>query len=376
MANPIDTEWLGDLSGKIAEANRLADSDKARRANAAKATNSVIMNTDDLQTGQWDASKILKTTAGGSEWGEQREITPADLARFKQKVDALQKAYKGGILPEQVISLSRAIDIKRAKAEIKNSVVQQALNGKLRFITNSSGKSPEKRHFVSVEFNKELYNSLAAGGNTTAHAAALRLRKSRVLFECDCGRHTFWYRYMATIGKYGCGRQETGLPKIRNPELRGVACKHVIRVMSEIMHSGYVLATITSMMSKAKSHEFNKSQVRAKHVDAIKELEKQAKRKTDKIDTQVSNAEAKRNKHELAKERAKLKVLAEKNRVREANKAAKLAAEKAKIPPPQKAKKPMTAQQFEREINHIKRLGLSSDQEAAMLAILRQSQGR
>jgi len=369
-------EWLGDLKGKIAEANRLSDTDTARRIAAEKATNSVIMSTDDLQTGQWDATKILKTTIGGSEWGEKREITPADLARFKKRVAELQKAYVGGILPEQVISLSRTIDIQRAKAEIKSSIIQQALNGKLRFITNSSGKSPEKRHFVNVEFNKQLYNSLAGGGNTTAHQAALRLRKSRVLFECDCGRHTYWYRYIATIGQYNCGRAENGFPKVRNPELRGVACKHVIRVMSEIMHSGYVLATITNMMTKAKSHALNQAQLRGKKVDVLKELEKQANRKTDKIDAQVSKAQAKKNKQELNKEIARLKAIAEKAKAKQAKQAAKLEAEKAKIPPTKKAKKPMSAQQLEREINHIKRLGLTSDQEAAMIAILRQSQGR
>jgi hypothetical protein len=334
MAEPTNTDWLGSLKGKVAEANALARADKARRANAANATGSVIMNTNDLETGQWDAHKVLKTTIGGSEWGEQRDITPADIVRFKQKITQLQTKYKGGILAEQVIDLSRKIDRERARDEIKNAVVASALNGELRFIANASGKTKGVvRHHVRVEFNKELFNALAAGGNTDAKQAALKLRKSRLLFECSCGRHTYWYRYLATIGKYGCGRAEVGFPKVRNPELKGVACKHVIRVMSEIMSSASVLAMLTEMMKRAKAHEFNKSQVRTSQAEAEKQLAEQNRRKKDRIDDQNDKAKTKRAKQRLKTLKA--------NQAKKANKAFE------KVTPPAKKVRQLTQKQFD-----------------------------
>ena len=362
MAEPTNnTDWLGSLKGKVAEANALAKSDKARRASAAKATGSVIMNTNDLETGQWDANKVIKTTFGGSEWGEQREITQADLARFKQKITDLQTKYKGGILADQVLGLSRKIDRERARDEIKNSVVVSALNGELKFITSASGKTKGVvRHHVRVEFNKELFNALAAGGNTDAKQAALKLRKSRLLFECSCGRHTFWYRYLATIGKYGCGRAEVGFPKVRNPELKGVACKHVIRVMSEIMSSSVVLGMITEMMKRAKAHEFNKSQVRTSQKEAEKAIAEQNRRKIDRIDGQADKAKTKRAKQRLKQIKAA--------------QAKKVQAAIGDISPTKRRGRPPTKKQLDQGLNFLANSDLTDAQIMAQIAALRAAQ--
>ena len=370
MAEPTNTDWLGSLKGKVAEANALAKADKARRANAANAEGSVILNTNDLETGQWDAHKVIKTTFGGSEWGKKREITQADLARFKQKITQLQTKYKGGILAEQVISLSRKVDRERARDEIKHTIISSALNAELRFIVSASGKTKGVvRHHVKVEFNKELFNALAAGGNTDAKQSALKLRKSRLLFECSCGRHTYWYRYLATIGKYGCGRAETGFPKVRNPELKGVGCKHVIRVMSEIMSSASVLVMLTEMMKRAKAHEFNKSQVRTSQAAAEQQLAEQNRRKKDRIDDQSDKARTKRAKQRLKSITA--------SQAKRANAAFK------KTSPPAKKDSPMTNAKFERWVKNT-RLGAITPElktaieqiiSAATLARQQQQQG-
>jgi hypothetical protein len=190
-------------------------------------------------------------------------------------------------------------------------------------------------------------------------ANALKLRKSRLLFECSCGRHTYFYRYLATIGKYGCGRAEVGFPKIRNPELKGVACKHVIRVMSEIISSASVLAMLTEMMKRAKAHEFNKSQVRTSQAEAEKQLAEQNRRKKDRIDDQKDKAQTKR-----AKQR--LKTLTA-NQAKKANKAFE------KVTPPAKKDRPMTDKQFEQWVKNTRLAAITPELKTAIEQVISQA---
>ncbi len=83
-------------------------------------------------------------------------------------------------------------------------------------------------------------NYSAALGNPRPSAkVSYYLTKSYLKFDCDCGRHRFWYRYISTIGGFNAGRDETGFPKIRNPQLTGVACKHVLRTLTAIQQPAF-----------------------------------------------------------------------------------------------------------------------------------------
>jgi hypothetical protein len=112
------------------------------------------------------------------------------------------------------------------------------------FITNSGPSSDARRHHVEVLLLE--HSAMVASPQEPSRAAGLSV-KGALKFDCDCGRHRFWYRYIATIGHFNAGRDETGYPKIRNPKLRGVACKHVLRVMKHL-GSAQVLHFITRMI--------------------------------------------------------------------------------------------------------------------------------
>lgn len=75
-----------------------------------------------------------------------------------------------------------------------------------------------------------------------------------VRFDCDCGRHRFWYRYIASVGSFAYGKAETGFPKIRNPNLKGLACKHVIFVMRMLTQSQSMTGFMKNYLSEFREN--------------------------------------------------------------------------------------------------------------------------
>lgn len=196
-----------------------------------------ILTADDM-SGLYDVKRGLFTTHNG----DYRPITSDDLVIFRQAVKDIQKRHglqkdgkgvSGGILPKQVIDLSRPEDRKRANREIHQCVPVSNRGSVVHFQTNAGPNSDVERHHVHVQFLG--YDSALSSGLAVPDAAK-QMAKGKVKFDCDCGRHTFWYRYIATIGNFNYGRAEDGFPKHRNPMLYGIACKHVLRVMATIGH--------------------------------------------------------------------------------------------------------------------------------------------
>jgi hypothetical protein len=223
---------LTKISGTAKEAQQRARFDTERRKKAVG-----ILAPDVIASGRDNkpqsnsshtAYNLLMTTLDG----HPRMITAGDLAKFTDSVKRVGKQFKGGITAQQSINLSLGIDRKRANEHIKWAMFAGSRGSVFRFVTSASGRTPGvHRHFVEVDF---LEFTSAVSAPLTAQVSAKRMSKGHLRFNCDCGRHTFWYRYVASIGGFALGRIETGFPKIRNPQLSGVACKHVLRVMHMI----------------------------------------------------------------------------------------------------------------------------------------------
>ena len=269
-----DQSWLGKLAGSGAEAKARLKQDAAERAAEARRQSSIILNQKDLVTGQWDFHKILFTTLDG----KIRPITADDLAQFKYSIKQKQSLFRKGVTAKQVIDLSLDEDRKRAIQQITMSTPVAAKNGKVRFLTNAGPDSKVNRHNVIVEFLN--YGAEAASGAADGRKSAMRMRKGPLKIECDCERWRYWYRYIATIGGFNAGRDETGFPKIRNPKLHGIACKHILRVMSEIESGASTLNFLVKLLDKAKSDDNAKAALRMAQKDAEKAVKNQAKRTT------------------------------------------------------------------------------------------------
>lgn len=207
--------WRGDLERRLADAGS-------------------ILTAEDT-AGLYDPSRQLFTTADGL----PRPVTFEDLARFRKEVDRVKerhgaKPFRGGIRPKQVIDLAHPDDRARANQQIHTVIPVSHRGGLVHFQTNSGPDSNTSRHHVMVQF---LDFDRAMADPSVESVAYKIMTTGNVRFDCTCGRHTFWYRYIATIGNFNYGRPEDGYPKIRNPNLMGVACKHVVKVMGVIAQS-------------------------------------------------------------------------------------------------------------------------------------------
>ncbi|MBL0011037.1 MAG: hypothetical protein IPP22_08670 [Nitrosomonas sp.] len=304
--------WLGKLKGHISEAKNRAKADKLEREAAEKHPNSIILTKREVQ-GEWDASRVLVTTIGGA----PRPITTNDLAQFRHNMRMAQKNFNGdGITARQVIDLASSkpmpgtgsdTDIDRARKQITMAVPVSAFNNEVRFITNAGPDSEVNRHHVLVRFNAF---SVAANKLMASTAKERRdpkqtanwLRKQKLAFDCSCGRHRYWFRYISTIGNFNAGRKEMGFPKIRNPNLKGVACKHVLRVMSEVESSTSVLNFLAKHMEKLRDSQDNTAKHRIKQKEHDDEIKKRANSRVNTIKTSEQRAAERKR----AKERESL----------------------------------------------------------------------
>lgn len=203
-----------------------------------------LLNPDEV-AGDYLISRGLMTTLGG----EVRPLSFDDLKQFQYNVQNLRKAAKkarmlGGITAKQVIDKSWTEDRKRAQDQIRTAnpthyravseAGGQGTSLMVGFMTSAGPDSEFTHHNVNVQF---LDFGAVVASPAKADKIVDHLVKGRLKFECNCGRFKYFFRYVCTQAEIVAGRPETGFPKIRNPGVTGVACKHALRVMQTVMGS-------------------------------------------------------------------------------------------------------------------------------------------
>jgi len=286
------------LSSARREAQEAAEFDLARRQGAT-----TILRPEEI-SGDYDAGRALKTTLGGV----VRNLTLDDMRAFQANVQILKKKFTGGIKAQDVIDLALESDKTRANKQINMAVPASILGGKVHFITNAGPDSDVTRHHVHVEFLD--FNAVVGASPNEPKKLGKLLAAGRLLFDCDCGRHTFWYRYMATVGRYNYGRAETGYPKIRNPKLAGVACKHVLRTMHVVLKDSNVHLKLAQSVLKARD-VLDGRKVKAERVK-VAELREMAAAQGNKraSSTNLQTSAEKKRKAAVAKARRDMKKAA------------------------------------------------------------------
>ena len=167
--------------------------------------------------GSLSPARMLMTTLGG----QLRPITAKDLVKFRASVAALGSKARQGLTASEALSLSRAIDIERAKLQIKFSMPARLQAGTMHFVTDSGPQSKVTRHHVGIQFAQ--YSTALARPGTPAQAAQWLAKESALRFECDCQHFRYVLRFCATSGGWVLNRPEHGFPKIKNATLDG-AC--------------------------------------------------------------------------------------------------------------------------------------------------------
>ncbi len=274
MASRKTSEWLQGASAKEGD-SRFKD-ERSRRIEAERERGNTLLTKQDLH-GEWNAGRVLFTTLGG----ELRPLTPQDLRAFRRNMEVASNRIKTkGITAQQIIDLASVSplkykrpdieqaesDLDKARKQIKRAV-PISMNNALMKVTTNSGTSGG-RHHVRVHFNAFpdatiRLMALKPGDRAGVKKVARWLIDQPLSFDCDCERHTYFLRYVATVGGFAYGRQETAFPKIRNPELKGVACKHVLRVMAEIRSNQTFLNFVTRALMAVHQSSENKGQIRA-----------------------------------------------------------------------------------------------------------------
>lgn len=291
---------IGNLKGAAGEADARALRDKQRRQNAD--TGKLLLPTD-RRAGpkKWDPGKVLETTLGAGEWSTKRKLTASDLQAIAKSIKQLGDKFERGITPRQVIDLSLPSRLKRAREEILMAVPSRCYttsnSAVIRFVTNAGPETKAKppRHHVTVEIRR--FNTAVEAVHKPPKMMAREVCKWPVLFDCDCEDHTFRFRYIASAAGFNYGREERAFPKIRNPSLSGVACKHVIRVMQQI-DAGR--GAFTNMLAKLIEQARKSNQQKATVQLTQKQAESIAK-KQEKTPAKIKTTEDRRAQTEAAR---------------------------------------------------------------------------
>jgi len=133
-----------------------------------------------------------------------------------------------------ILSKTSKIDIERSNKQLSTLLPRLKEDGLFIFTVKSSGLHTvnewgiHKSNMIAKSHQVNIWFDLSNISDKSAYEV---YSKTKIKFECSCGRHTYWYRYMASQGGWGLGIEEKRFPSIRNPQMKGICCKHVVRVV-------------------------------------------------------------------------------------------------------------------------------------------------
>ncbi|MEY2875813.1 MAG: hypothetical protein RLZZ373_3184 [Pseudomonadota bacterium] len=274
MAEEKNPASVNTPAKAVAEAKRRAVADRDQRLAAGKGAGSQILAPADIG-GKYDSGRQLETTLGGV----RRAVTNDDLTRYAASVKRLGSKFRGGITAREVINLATPDRRQRASSQIHHAVPLESRGARLHVTTNAAPGSKALRHHIHLEF---LDMSAATASPKPVTALAKLVAEGGLKFDCDCPDHRYRYRFITTAGGFNAGRPETGYPKLTNPELTGVACKHALRVMQSLTRPSALHRKIAQMIEhererlesgdKAKAVRVTKAEAEAIAKDQAKEI--------------------------------------------------------------------------------------------------------
>lgn len=162
--------------------------------------------------------------------GLTQQYTLQDLKRFADQINNAARKYQShtkGVPLLQLEASSLPIDKQRARA-VRNARLYK-IDGNMLYFRVSG----VQQAYYQVRIRMEDWGKLASRVHASAASVAKMAAMGNLSIDCQCGRHQYWYRYLANIGAYDVSPpKEQGFPKIRNPRLTGCCCKHVLKVLA------------------------------------------------------------------------------------------------------------------------------------------------
>lgn len=187
------------------------------------------------------------------------EFTLDDLKHFVAANERAQKGFRQEIRGAPLAQLERSSsrkDIERSRT-VRAATLYKIDKNLLHFrVTGNS-----KPHYL-VRVRLEDWN-LALHSTVNPLVSARMAATGRLSFDCACGRHQYWYRYLTNIGGFDVNPpKEQDFPKIRNPGLTGCCCKHVLKVL-RILKSNTIHAVLAKEIERQSATIGFASTVRA-----------------------------------------------------------------------------------------------------------------
>lgn len=284
--------------------------------------------------------------------------TKEDLKGFEANRAGARQQFnssQAGITYAQLVASSQQIDIKRANnrvddgSGIKRATPTTLKHNVLTVSVEASSVSLDKHHRVKFRFEEwdQLIEEVTDAKDSAAKVAK-RLCAGRVSFDCDCGRHQYWYRYIATAGNFALAPpKEYAYPKEKNPNLKGVACKHVIHAFTRLQSASWQVRIgqalhksagnnaygddprkITEHFTDADKAKFNRNRSSQTNAAAVKREHEKYQKRMGALAKRLDNDDGRIDKLRGQLTRAKKVTAAE--RARAAKKQAELVDEKAK----------------------------------------------
>lgn len=327
-----------------------------RIADEIRSQSQTLLKPDDILSGQADAAKLYRYMTRLPN-GTYRPITLQDVIEFDKRRAAMKDRWRKGVTAKDIIDLATAVplgqkksDLQKAREQIHAAVPITTKAGELKFSTNTGPNSDRQRHYVSI---KMLNFEAAVAAAAPPEQIVKQVVQGPLAIGCSCGQWRFVFAYMATSGGYGLPEhRETAFPKIRNPSLSGIACKHIVKVASVLLQS----PTIRGYVSRLIADERNRTQTKLR-----REAQKTMKEIQDKMSKESSRQKAIRTSAE--KRAARQAQPAEQARMA-AREAAKAKVE-AKASRKAQATKPVSDSTF---LKNMMAMGFSEAQARAALA--------
>ena len=172
---------------------------------------------------------------------------PLTVREHRKALELYKKHFEKGVTIQNALDMSLDIDFQRMREDLSAAYIMGNSKGMMTFNVKASGKYLQNKYGVASNkkaTNHEVNISFDIGGIKRAVEDGLSsadiLYNTPIAFQCDCGRHTFWYRYIWTLMGASIGLQEKAFPSVRNRELKGLFCKHGIRAVLLMKNKGFV----------------------------------------------------------------------------------------------------------------------------------------
>jgi len=162
---------------------------------------------------------------------QKMKTTTLTLQQIMQEMKIYKNFYKDGISVKTALSHSLKIDVERARTQLRAVYITNVHTGIFKFRVKSSGLYDKDSYEVHLSWDISKMSK--------EQDVSKLFWNAPIKFQCTCERHTYWYRYLWTVVGGSIGLQETRYPKVRNKMLKGMLCKHGIKVMETIKRTPF-----------------------------------------------------------------------------------------------------------------------------------------